>query len=355
MKFSKIIPLIFENENNDNFVVSFLKFLKGQITKYDLEESDPFISSVKKMDPIYKSRIYLDMDENTFFEELELSESDIWALKSNGDYGDIEISDYYTILDDFSSGYYFDDTLDNENVSLLKQISNLLLPNQRFLYEDRTFKSKLANILYTTFKDEVDKIIYEYKYLNNDAWAESLDQEIKNNFWKPVNDFGFYFDFNNDLYIESSELLMRLRYYNYEGELRILIDKIISELIGNISNGWTESYNFYDGKFFKFKSFNIVCKSVLNGILTSLYDIEDLDESVNFASYLSEKYDFDKWHDLTRNNSKYVSFTIDKINLPEKTIYFMANYPGKGIKGHVVSFDEFNEFISNPDYEDKYD
>lgn len=355
MKFSKIIPLIFENENNDNFVVSFLKFLKGQITEFDLEESDSFIDRVKEMRPIYESRIYLNMDENTFFEQLELSEDDIWVIRSNGNYGDIEVADYYNILDDFSNGYLFEDRLDADNISLLKQISNLILPNEKFSYENRAFKSKLANTLYTTSKDEVDKLIYEYKYLENDAWAESLEQEIKNNFWKPINNFGFYFDFNNDLYIESSDLLMKIRYYDYDGDLKGLIDKIISELIGNISSHWTENYSFYNSKFFRVKSFNNVCKSILTEILSSLYKIDNLDESIKFANYLGEKYDFDKWHEVERNNSKYVSFTIDKINLPEKTIYFMASYPGQGIKGHVFSFDEFNEFISNPDYEDKYD
>jgi hypothetical protein len=354
MKFSKIIPLIFENENNDNFVVSFLKFLKGEITKYDLEESDPFISFVKKMDPIYKSRIYLKMDEDSFFEKLKLSNDDIWAIRSNDNY-DLELEDYHNILDNFFSGYLFGDRLDNDNVSLLKQISNILLPNERFLYENRTFKSKLANILYISFKNEVDKLIYEYEYLENYAWGKSLEHEINTNFWKPIIDFGFYFDFNDDLYIESSDLLMRLRYYNYEGDLNGLINKIISELIGNISSGWLDGYNFYDKKFFNFKSFNIVCKSVLNGILTSLYDIEDLDESVNFTNYLIEKYHFDKWHEIRTNNSMYISFKIENINLSEKTIYFIVNYPSQGIKRHLFSFDEFSEFINNPYYVYKYD
>ena len=348
----KSLSLIFEDEDNDgndkNILESIRKFLKGQISEFELEESDPHIDWVKKMYPIGKSRVYPKMTQQEFYEKLDLSEEDSWAIdRFSGGYPSYydDFSDYSSNMDSFQEDGYILRLFDDDNKETLRNISKIILPGYKFNLNDAQYRGLLANRLLNFFSSYVETIVTEYTGYENQAIWDSVQKAIKEEFWDTLSESGFSTDFNGDNYFDISSLVMWIRYFEYEGNFEGLLDKIFNQLQKKIRGGWWEDYyNYYDDDYFDKDGFNREIYKVLNTIEDELLENENFAEITKKIDDITKKFKMREWYRIPKNPEN--MFQITEIDALEEKIDILIS-TNMGIKRKILKIDDFWNFLYN--------
>jgi len=354
------LSLIFEDDDekvvSDNILSNLKKFIRGDISEYRLEESDPYIDNVKLKYPRSSSWVYPKLSKEEFYEKLDLSEEDRYTIDrfSSGysSYYD-DFSDYSSNMYDFQDGGYIMSFFDDDNAEILSRISKIILPGYEFNLNDSQYRGLLANRLLHFFSSYVEYIVTEYTSIENDAIYNSVKDAIDKEFWGTLRESGLEEDFNGDKFFDVSHLIMWIRYFEYKGNFEGLIDKIFVELQKKIRGGWWEDYySYYNSDNFDKKEFNRVVYRKLNDIEDELLEDNNFSEMVEKIDAITKKFKIKEWYKIPKNPEN--RFQITEIDaLAGKIDILMTT--NMGIKNRKINIDDFWSFLYNFElFDDEY-
>lgn len=350
----KSLLSIFEEEsgedNNNDIIDTLYDYTDGTLLYNDLLDSDPFIYDVQSWTSDKFNRIIVfNVKTEEFFEELDLSESDIHMYNAviGSGYYDFQFEDFYQLEQDFLDGYsFFENYFNNENMELLKKISTYLLPDKEFQIGSESFKKELNNIIYSSFETKIVSILQEFHYLRENAYFDSMKKTIHEDFIEILDKMGFEFK-EDRVASRIYNLILKAREFNYEGDLKGLYTKILNKYKGQVEPGWGEYYDIYDDDFFDSESFNKDVNDNLSQIIELIENGEiDYSKFVSFVRKVTKISKIDEWQRIPKKPTyRYKVISFDKTNM--KVLIYVQT--PKGIVKRNLTEEGFFNFLYHPE------
>jgi len=350
---------IFEDEEeegqkkgqNINIAKSVFDFIKKRITRTELEESDDYIEDISGYSfDRANSTIYTKMTVKDFYEIIDLREEDEWVLKAHNytSYYDFNIVDDYTTTDDFKMGYpYVWNRLDTTNIETLEKIAGIVYPEEPFNLSNEKYTQELNTRLLDMFEKEIDYIIGEFTYAENEAYVGGLRDKVNQKFWGPLKDSGIEVS-GEYLSITAGYIIMFSRLLNYYGDLEGLMQRIIQYLLPKLETNWSEAqYDYYDSSQFDEVNYNRSAFRYLNEIEEQLLENENIGEYTDLVKRIRKKFKLDVWHKIPKTDDR--SFKIKKIDPEDLKIEIQFQSNQGTISGTRLSEEDFYSFLYNYD------
>jgi hypothetical protein len=347
-----------------DFIKALRKFSRGLINSRELEDSDDSIYKVKPSEPLGQSTIIIDFgDDAKFFKSLDISEDDQWFLNGINSHYSYEFMDSYQVEQDFKEGYiiFNKKELNTENIEKLKEIAELILPNEEFNLEDDEYKVKLSNTLLTLFNDEIDSILGDYQSEKNNEMLttakRSTEDEI-NNFLESIG-FQIHRDYDLIATTPGNLVMWSVRLNLPKIDAISLFNQIIEE-VGTSLGRWAEySYEFQDFDNFDLVSFNNYVERQFNQILETLEEDEEsggekIKEFLGFRNRIIKKFTLDEWYILP--SDKKVSFRVEGFDREDMKVIIQIKKENRGSYRKLeLSEENFNNLLYNLQLFDLFD
>ena len=355
--------LIDELIGSGEFIKSLRAFTKGKIDSRELEGSDDAILKVKPSDPLGQSTILIDFDEdNKFFKTLDISEDDQWFLNAiNSTYGSYEFMDSYTVEDDFKQGYVVYGDLNEENKEKLKEIAELILPEEEFDLDNDDYKVKLSETLLSLFDNEIDWILGDYASEKNSEMLTTARNSIENEVNNFLESIGFTLvrDYDQIATTAANLLMWSTRLQLPKIDIISLFNQIIEYSGTGRLGGWYEnSYEYQDYDNFDSNAFNNVIERQFEKILEKLDEDEDaggekIKEFLSFRNRIVKKFGLNKWNKLPIDNN--VSFKVEGFDREDMKLTIMLEKRFKGMRRLKLSEENFNNLLYSPQLFDLFE
>lgn len=340
------LKLVFINNmaSFDTFM-ALRDFVKGKISRYELEDSDSDIYHVS-VDNSNRglSVVKLRFNDDKFWKSVGLHEDDIWFMGMiNSNYSGYEFMDWYSVKDEFVNGYTVFGELNEDNIEKLKLISRLIYP-KKFDLENEQFRVDFANKLINTFKVEIEDILSDYLSEKNSEMTQVAQESIE----KELNDYfkeaGFTYVSDDEFTTTVGNLVM---WYIRENSLQLPIEELLPKIFASNKinvGGWQEdTYEYQDAEKFDSVSFNLSVERNLDKIIEKIEDGSLSDGEFNMQDYLgmvdriSKKFEIGKRYDLPKK--KDVRFYIENFEMnPNKIVVKLS----KGMKQTILKLTEEN-------------
>ena len=300
-------------------------YVKGNISRYELEDSDPDIYHVREdRSNLGQSVIKLGFNDDKFWKNVGLHEDDVWFMKMiNSHYSDYEFMDSYSVKEDFSNGYTIFYELNEDNIEKLKRISRYIFP-KKFDLENEEFRSKFAEKLLSSFKRETQDILDDYQSEKNREMSHVAQKSIQKELNDYFNEFGFTYIPDDEFTTTVANLIM---WYIRENAVHEPIEKLLPKIFSSSKmsiGGWQEnSYEYQNSEEFDSVSFNNYVERKLDEIIERIEDGADSDfdvkDYVAMVDRISKKIEVGKWHNLPKK--KDVRFYIENFEMnPNKVV-----------------------------------
>lgn len=320
-------------------------FVKGKISKYDLEDSDPSITNVKEnKSNLGQTKIVLSFPgDDRVLGMMGLSDDDIWFYNMiNSYYSDYEFIDYHQVKDDFRDGYIIYGELDEENLEKLKMISQFVYP-AKFDLTNESFRKNFSEKLFELFNRETEDILSDYLSEKNSEMSKVADKKINEDMNRYFEELDFTLSNSETLEIPVANLIMwYIRTNSVHLPLSELIEKVFEENKADTIGGWAEnSYEYQDDEYFDSESFNSYVGRKLDEILEKIEDGAgsefDFREYKEMVERVSKKFEADKWYKLPKK--KDVDFKINGYEMnPNKIVVKLR----RGMKARQMNLTEEN-------------
>jgi hypothetical protein len=300
-------------------------YVKGNISRYELEDSDPDIYHVREdRSNLGQSVIKLGFNDDKFWKNVGLHEDDVWFMKMiNSHYSDYEFMDSYSVKEDFSNGYTIFYELNEDNIEKLKRISRYIFP-KKFDLENEEFRSKFAEKLLSSFKRETQDILDDYQSEKNREMSHVAQKSIQKELNDYFNEFGFTYIPDDEFTTTVANLIM---WYIRENAVHEPIEKLLPKIFSSSKmsiGGWQEnSYEYQNSEEFDSVSFNNYVERKLDEIIERIEDGADsnfdVKDYVAMVDRISKKIEVGKWHNLPKK--KDVRFYIENFEMnPNKVV-----------------------------------
>lgn len=295
---------IFEQDEEDdkNILTSLLQFARDEIKSWELEDADPFIKDIIVKYPRGASKVTFNFkNDYEVAELLDISDEDIHMLHSLG-YG-YEFTDDYNITQDLKDGYgNFWFSFNQDNIKLLKKISEYLIPEHEFNLDDEKFNKKLYEILDGDFDSELENMIYEYveqiNQYNEEKTTEAIDKELD----EMLDGTGF--SVGRDLEKINTtvgNLIYAIREMDYEGNLEGLVKQIL-EGRGRSVGGWYDlTHQFYD--IYDNERYQLDINRYLEKIWDKISEDENLEKLLKTRENIKKKYPLNTWITIPKDKT----------------------------------------------------
>jgi hypothetical protein len=320
-------------------------FVKGKISKYDLQDSDPSITNVKEnKSNLGQTKIVLSFPgDDRVFGMMGLSDDDIWFYNMiNSYYSDYEFIDYHQVKDDFRDGYIIYGELDEENLEKLKMISQFVYP-AKFDLTNESFRKNFSEKLFELFNRETEDILSDYLSEKNSEMSKVADKKINEDMNRYFEELDFTLSNSETLEIPVANLIMwYIRTNSVHLPLSELLEKVFEENKADTIGGWAEnSYEYQDDEYFDSESFNSYVGRKFDEILEKIEDGAegefDFREYKEMVERVSKKFEADKWYKLPKK--KDVDFKIDGYEMnPNKIVVKLR----RGMKARQMKLTEEN-------------
>ena len=339
------------------------QYIKGDIGDYELTGFDNMIKSVShRSGHRGQASIIFDFDnDEKLFEILELPEDDGWFARAVTSYhGDgWDFIDYYQAEEDFKEGYTIFGELDDDNVEKMEDIILFLTGKKTNIKDNESEENaKIANLLITSFPDEIDDIIRDYRYERNDEMNTAAKESIISELNTFLENIGF--NLHRDYDLISTTPANLLMWYSRTGRKELNFEELFKLIIEqtNTSNlgGWYEdTYQFHNSDYFDKDGFNREVERQLDKILEKI-ESEDInfEEFKNLISTVTKKYNIGKWYELPKN--KKYDFYIEGFDIQNMKIRIRArNKKSWRAKPLLLSLESFNNLLYVPELFDLSD
>lgn len=320
-------------------------FVKGKISKYDLQDSDPSITNVKEnKSNLGQTKIVLSFPgDDRVFGMMGLSDDDIWFYNMiNSYYSEYEFIDYYQVKDDFRDGYIIYGELDEENLEKLKMISQFVYP-AKFDLTNESFRKNFSEKLFELFNRETEDILSDYLSEKNSEMSKVADKKVNEDMNRYFKELDFTLSNSETLEIPVANLIMwYIRTNSVHLPLSELLEKVFEENKADTIGGWAEnSYEYQDDEYFDSESFNSYVGRKLDEILEKIEDGAegefDFREYKEMVERVSKKFEADKWYKLPKK--KDVDFKINGYEMnPNKIVVKLR----RGMKARQIKLTEEN-------------
>lgn len=355
--------LIDELIGSGEFIKALRNFSKGKIDYRELEDSDDSILKVKPSDPPGQSTIVIDFDKDeNFFKALDISEDDRWFLSAiNSYYNEYDFMDSYQIEQDFKEGYIIYGELNEENNKKLKEIAELILPEEEFNLDNDDYRVKLSETLLSLFDSEMDWILGDYHTEKNSEMLQtartSVEKEI-NEFLESIG-FIFYREYDQIATTPANLLMWSARLQLPKIDAISLFNQIIEYTGTGRLGGWAEnSYEYQDHDNFDSNAFNNTAERQFDKILEKLEDDENsggekIKEFLGFRNRIVKKFGINKWNKLP--SDKNVGFKVEGFDREEMKVIIMIEKQYKGMRRLKLSEENFNNLLYSPQLFDLFE
>lgn len=355
--------LIDELIGSGEFIKSLRNFSKGKIDYRELEDSDESILKVKPSDPPGQSTIVINFDEDEkFFKALDISEDDRWFLSAiNSYYNEYDFMDSYQIEQDFKEGYVIYGELNEENNKKLKEIAELILPEEEFNIDNEGYRVKLSEALLSLFDSEIDWILGDYHTEKNSEMLKtartSIEKEI-NEFLESIG-FIFYREYDQIATTPANLLMWSARLQLPKIDAISLFNQIIEYTGTGRLGGWAESsYEYQDYDNFDSNAFNNTVERQFDKILEKLDEDENtggekIKEFLGFRNRIVKKFGLNKWNKLP--SDKNVGFKVEGFDRENMKVIIMIEKKYKGMRQLKLSEENFNNLLYQPQLFDLFD
>lgn len=319
-------------------------YAKGNITKYELLDSEKLFSHVREVgDKPGQTVISIEFDdEEQFLKSIGLSEDDVYFYQAmNSPYTDYDFYDHYSSTDQFMEGYGIYDVMDDDNIELLSQIGRSILPMKFDMKNDKYLK-ELSDKLMTNFKDEVNSLLNDYNYEMNSQMRSTAQEVITDQVDDYLKDLGLTKVGDNGIKITVTDLL---RLYIENGNILLPLSELLKDIFkgGEDLGGWMEDpYQFEDiSKFDRF-NFNRDVSRTLNRILNTIEELGDgdgvtVEDFTKMTERVTKKFQQGKFYTLPKNPD--IRFKIDGFRFPMMKIFVQLQ---RGLKRKDVTLTEDN-------------
>jgi len=355
--------LIDELIGSGEFIKTLRNFSKGKIDYRELEDSDESILKVKPSDPPGQSTIVINFDEDEkFFKALDISEDDLWFLNAiNSHYNSYDFMDSYQIEQDFKEGYIIYGELNKENSAKLKEIAELILPEEEFNMDNEDYKIKLSETLLSLFDGEMDWILGDYHTEKNSEMLEtartSIEKEI-NGFLESIG-FIIYREYDEIATTPANLLMWSARLQLPKIDAISLFNQIIEYTGTGKLGGWSEnSYEYQDYDNFDSNAFNNTIERQFDKILEKLDEDEDsggekIKEFLGFRNRIVKKFGLNKWNKLPIDRN--VGFKVENFDRENMRVIIMIEKQYKGMRRLKLSEENFNNLLYSPQLFDLFE
>jgi len=355
--------LIDELIGSGEFIKALRNFSKGKIDYRELEDSDESILKVKPSDPPGQSTIVINFDEDEkFFKALDISEDDLWFLNAiNSHYNSYDFMDSYQIEQDFKEGYIIYGELNKENSAKLKEIAELILPEEEFNMDNEDYKIKLSETLLSLFDSEMDWILGDYHTEKNSEMLEtartSIEKEI-NGFLESIG-FIIYREYDEIATTPANLLMWSARLQLPKIDAISLFNQIIEYTGTGKLGGWSEnSYEYQDYDNFDSNAFNNTVERQFDKILEKLDEDEDsggekIKEFLGFRNRIVKKFGINKWNKLPID--KNVGFKVEGFDRENMKVIIRIEKQYKGMRQLKLSEENFNNLLYSPQLFDLFE
>lgn len=355
--------LIDELIGSGEFIKSLRNFSKGKIDYRELEDSDESILKVKPSDPPGQSTIVINFDEDEkFFKALDISEDDRWFLSAiNSYYNEYDFMDSYQIEQDFKEGYVIYGELNEENNKKLKEIAELILPEEEFNIDNEGYRVKLSEALLSLFDSEIDWILGDYHTEKNSEMLKtartSIEKEI-NGFLESIG-FIIYREYDQIATTPANLLMWSARLQLPKIDAISLFNQIIEYTGTGRLGGWAESsYEYQDYDNFDSNAFNNTVERQFEKILEKLDEDENtggekIKEFLGFRNRIVKKFGLNKWNKLP--SDKNVGFKVEGFDRENMKVIIMIEKKYKGTRQLKLSEENFNNLLYQPQLFDLFD
>ena len=355
--------LIDELIGSGEFIKALRNFSKGKIDYRELEDSDESILKVKPSDPPGQSTIVINFDEDEkFFKALDISEDDLWFLNAiNSHYNSYDFMDSYQIEQDFNEGYVIYGELNEENNKKLKEIAELILPEEEFNMDNEGYRIKLSETLLSLFDSEMDWILGDYHTEKNSEMLEtartSIEKEI-NGFLESIG-FIIYREYDEIATTPANLLMWSARLQLPKIDAISLFNQIIEYTGTGKLGGWSEnSYEYQDYDNFDSNAFNNTVERQFDKILEKLDEDEDsggekIKEFLGFRNRIVKKFGLNKWNKLPID--KNVGFKVENFDRENMRVIIMIEKQYKGMRRLKLSEENFNNLLYSPQLFDLFE
>ena len=348
--------LIDELIGSGEFIKALRNFSRGKIDYRELEDSDDAILKVKPSDPLGQSTIVIDFDtDEKFFKALDISEDDLWFLNSiNSSYSSYEFLDSYQVEQDFKEGYIIYGELNEENKVKLKDISELILPEEEFNLNDDEYKIRLSETLLSLFDSEMDWILGNYHTEKNSEMLQTAEKSIE----KEINEFlesiGFivFKEYDQIATTPANLLMWSARLQLPKIDAISLFNQIIEYTGTGKLGGWYEnSYEYQDYENFDLNYFNYTVEQQFDNILEKLDEDENaggkkIKEFLGFRNRIVKKFGINKRNKLPID--KNVSFKVEGFDRENMKVIIRIEKQYVGIRELKLSEENFNNLLYQP-------
>lgn len=355
--------LIDELIGSGEFIKALRNFSKGKIDYRELEDSDESILKVKPSDPPGQSTIVINFDEDEkFFKALDISEDDLWFLNAiNSHYNSYDFMDSYQIEQDFKEGYIIYGELNKENSTKLKEIAELILPEEEFNIDNEDYKIKLSETLLSLFDSEMDWILGDYHTEKNSEMLEtartSIEKEI-NGFLESIG-FIIYREYDEIATTPANLLMWSARLQLPKIDAISLFNQIVEYSGTGKLGGWSEnSYEYQDYDNFDSNAFNNTVERQFDKILEKLDEDENaggekIKEFLGFRNRIVKKFGINKWNKLPSDKS--VGFKVENFDREEMRVIIRVEKQYKGMRQLKLSEENFNNLLYQPQLFDLFE
>ena len=355
--------LIDELIGSGEFIKALRNFSKGKIDYRELEDSDESILKVKPSDPPGQSTIVINFDEDEkFFKALDISEDDLWFLNAiNSHYNSYDFMDSYQIELDFKEGYIIYGELNKENSAKLKEIAELILPEEEFNIDNEDYKIKLSETLLSLFDSEMDWILGDYHTEKNSEMLQtartSIEKEI-NGFLESIG-FIIYREYDEIATTPANLLMWSARLQLPKIDAISLFNQIIEYTGTGKLGGWSEnSYEYQDYDNFDSNAFNNTVERQFDKILEKLDEDEDsggekIKEFLGFRNRIVKKFGINKWNKLPID--KNVGFKVEGFDRENMKVIIRIEKQYKGMRQLKLSEENFNNLLYSPQLFDLFE
>jgi hypothetical protein len=355
--------LIDELIGSGEFIKTLRNFSKGKIDYRELEDSDESILKVKPSDPPGQSTIVINFDEDEkFFKSLDISEDDLWFLNAiNSHYNSYDFMDSYQIEQDFKEGYVIYGELNEENNKKLKEIAELILPEEEFNIDKDDYRIKLSETLLSLFDSEMDWILGDYHTEKNSEMLQtattSIEKEI-NGFLESIG-FIIYREYDEIATTPANLLMWSARLQLPKIDAISLFNQIIEYTGTGKLGGWSEnSYEYQDSDNFDSNAFNNTVERQFDKILEKLDEDENvggekIKEFLGFRNRIVKKFGINKWNKLPID--KNVGFKVENFDRENMRVIIMIEKQYKGMRRLKLSEENFNNLLYSPQLFDLFE
>jgi len=329
-------------------------FVKGRISKYELEGIDPAIDriSLNSTNPA-QSTVILNLES---FEKLGkmigLSDDDIWFYQMvTSPYQQYEAYDFYTADDDWKQGYGAWYDISPENMELMEKIAKYYF-NTVIDWNDNDSMGDFGKKMDKFFPKSVTNIVQDWTHEKNIEMNHVAREHVEKELDNFLKNFGLDLHGGDSIKTTVADLI---GLYLQFGVPHLSLTKLFKEVFKDSNRtigGWDEDrYEYQDDEHFDKDSYNRTVERELEDILEKLEEEEDgnsLQDFVKMVDKISNKYKINVWYDLPKDDK--VIFKIRGFDRKDGKIDISLKKRGSGdFKDFAVTEETFYRLLYQPE------